>query len=73
MTIRDTDDARIANLRACLASVSAKAEQAIGDKWVTPLTGKAHVAQAHPLTVLQMIHDACEAALKADERAGGKR
>lgn len=60
MTVRDNDDARIANLRACLASVSAKAEAV--------LKAGGSMAQA-----LLLIHDACEAALKADERAGGKR
>ena len=60
MTTRDTDDARIANLRACIASISAKAEAAVEGR-------------GGPYEALRIIHDVCEVALKADERAGGKR
>jgi len=54
------DDARLANLRACLASISARAEHAL----VSP--------SGRPFETLQMIRDAAEAALKHDERMGGK-
>ncbi len=71
MTIRDTDTARIANLRAALASVSAKAEKALDEVKDTNERPIAHQALICGLA-LTVIRKACEDALKADERAGGK-
>lgn len=61
MTVCNDDDRRIANLRAVLASISARAD------------GDIAVRSAFALDTLKMIRDACEAALAADERDGGKR
>jgi len=60
MTVRSTDDARLANLRAALASISARAEADIDAR------------SQFALDTLKLIRDAAEAALKADEREGGK-
>lgn len=65
MTIRDTDDARIANLRRALAIAVEKLEIISGDiaDGFTPFA----LAQR-----VKIITDVCEAALKEDERLGGK-
>lgn len=63
-SVRDDDDRRIANLRAALASISARAERGVEENDRAARLGR---------VALQQIHDACEAALKADELDGGKR
>ncbi len=71
MTVRDDTDARLANLRAALASISARAEGALAEcaPGKLDVTGQMLVCGLN----LKLIVKAAEEALKADEIAGGKR
>lgn len=65
MTIRATDESRIANLRRALEIALEKLEEISGDiaDEFTPLA----LAQR-----VKIISDLCEAALRGDEIAGGR-